>query len=97
VFVTDTNGNAIPGGNVTIHDGSRSKTVGVSGGNAQATFTFPLLKEIPNAHGVSAHFSDNSGLFASGDGSGTAASTLFQWEYQWLILLMFLDNLTSGG
>jgi hypothetical protein len=97
VHVTDANGNAVTSGNVTIHDGSQSKTVGVSNGTAQWTFTFSLFNQMPNAHGVSAHFFDNSGQFANGDGSGTAPSTLAQWEAQWFFILLFFEIAAFGG
>jgi hypothetical protein len=76
-------GAPVRSGQVTFSDGGKTMTVGVdSSGFATATFKFGLLHEQPNAHGVSARFSD-------GTGTGTLApSTLVDYLFQ-----LYLDTL----
>jgi hypothetical protein len=58
VQVTSPTGGTVNEGQVVITDAGQTQTVAVSGGTASATFTIKFLSELPQAHGVSATYSD---------------------------------------
>jgi hypothetical protein len=90
VRVVDANGNPVNGGQVTITDNGVSKTVGVSGGSASATFTFGLFHENPNAHGIDAVFSGAG--FNGSRASTLSPSTLMDYLFQ-----LALDDVLLRG
>jgi hypothetical protein len=76
-------GAPVTSGQVTFSDGGKTMTVNVdSSGFATATFTFGLLHEQPNAHSVTALFSD-----------GTSTSTLTPSVLVDYLFQLYLDVL----
>jgi hypothetical protein len=84
------NGAAVTTGQVAITDNGQTLTVGVNGsGTATATFTFSLFAEQPNAHTVTATYSDGT-TFAGSSASFTAPSTLTAYLFQLYYYFLFL-------
>jgi hypothetical protein len=83
------NGAAVTTGQVAITDGGQTQTVGVnSSGIATATFTFSFFSELPNAHTVTATYSDGT-AFAASTASFTVQSTLTAYLFQLYFVLLF--------
>jgi hypothetical protein len=90
--VTDAAGFPINVGSVTFQVNGQTLTASVSGGVATATFVTPMLNPVLTillndffSHGLSAAYSDPSGIFA-------AADTLSSEIAMLLDLLIFLEN-----
>jgi hypothetical protein len=92
-------------GNVSITDNGQTQTVAIVNGAATATFTFALyaFQENPNAHTVTASYSDPSGtnLFGSSSTSVTAPATttayFFQLYYNILLFELFTSSMSSSS
>jgi hypothetical protein len=92
-------------GQVNITDGGQSHTVNVSNGTASSTFVFSLFTPLPQAHSVTASFTDTTPNvlfnFSSSSTQATAPDTTFKFLFQIAFDFVLIQSLTastsSGG